>query len=278
MVQVKYITLNDTAREREIPCKIYDGGTTPIVFSHGLAGSMESYKYLGEALAEAGYFVVFPNHEGIDAKLLKEKRPFQAVNEAAQDPANLMRPAEDVSFVIDWLEEQEGLDLSKIGIGGHSWGAFTTLQLCGQAHTSAGVALTTKDPRVAAALAISPAAPSLDPEKAFAPITAPIFHITGTKDDSPIGITTPEARQIPYKLMNNSDQYLLVYEGADHMVFAAQRRGNKFSELDLQILESTAACAVGFFNKYLRGVQSPIDTDEFYVSLAAQNSNERKKS
>lgn len=275
-LEIKYITLTDPARNREIPCKIYAGGAVPIVFSHGLAGSMESYKYLGEAMAEAGFFAVFPNHEGIDAKLLKEKRPFQAVKDAAADPENLMRPAQDVSFVIDWLEQQDELDCSKIGIGGHSWGAFTTLQLSGQKHTSKGVALTTKDPRAKAAFAISPAAPSLNPEEAFSGINIPMFHTTGTKDDSPVGLTTPEDRQIPFKLINADGQYLIVYEGADHMVFAAQRRGNKFSELDYQIMESTAACAVGFFKKYLSGEESPIDNDEFYVKLPAQNSNQRK--
>lgn len=276
ITEIKYITLTDTSREREIECKIYAGGTVPVVFSHGLGGSMESYKYLGEALAEAGFYAIFPNHDGIDAKLLKEKRPYQALMDATRVDANIINPAKDVSFVMDWLEEQGELNTSKIGIGGHSWGAFTTLQLCGQKHTSKGIELKTKDARVAAALAISPAAPSLNPEVAFAEITTPIMHITGTKDDSPVGLTTPEDRQIPYRLMNNSDQYLVVYEGADHMVFAAQRRGNKFSELDLQIMESTAALAAEFFKKYLLGAQSPIDTDEFYASLAAQNSNERK--
>lgn len=275
-VQVKYITLKDQSRDREIECKIYNGGNVPIVFSHGLGGSMESYKYLGEALAEAGFFVIFPNHNGIDAKLLKEKRPYQALMEATKIEENLRAPALDVRFVMDWLEEQENIDSTKIGIGGHSWGSFTTLQICGQRHTSTGDLLGTKDERVTAALAISPSAPKIDHDTAFAEVTAPILHITGTKDDSPVSMALPEDRQIPYKLMNKSDQYLIVFEGADHMVFAAQRRGNKFSDLDLEIMESTADASVAFFNKYLLEEDSPIDNDDFYANLAAQNSNERK--
>jgi hypothetical protein len=67
-----------------------------------------------------------------------------------------------------------------------------------------------------------------------------------------------------------------VFEGADHMVFAAQRRGNKFSELDLQVMESTVAASAEFFKKYLLGAKSAIDSDEFYANLAAQNLNQRK--
>lgn len=275
-IETKYITLTDATRNREIECKIYSGGNVPIVFSHGLGGSMESYKYLGEALAEAGFYVVLPNHDGIDAKLLKEKRPYQALMEATKIEENFTNPAKDVSFVMDWLEAESDLDCSKIGIGGHSWGAFTTLQLCGQKHMSSGYELDTKDERVVAALAISPSAPKQRPEQAFTDIATPIMHITGTKDDSPVGLTNPEDRQIPFKLMNNSDQYLIVFEGADHMVFAAQRRGNKFSELDLQVMESTSAASVAFFKKYLLEEQSPIDNDEFYANLAAQNFNQRK--
>lgn len=277
----KYITLTDEARNREIPCKVYVPefeATHPIIFSHGLGGSMESYKYLGEALAAAGFLVIHPNHDGIDAKLLKERRPFQAIKEAADDEINLMRPAEDVKFIMDWLAKQTEFEVddSKIGVGGHSWGAFTTLQLVGQKHTSRNVPLTTKDERITAAIAISPAAPHHEPEAAFSDIKPPILHITGTKDDSPVGITTPEARQNPFKMMNKSDQYLVVFEDADHMVFAAQRRGNKFSELDLRIMDSTAKTSVEFFKKYLYEVKSAIDEDDFSDSLTAQNKFERK--
>ena len=274
----EYITLIDESRDnREVECKIYNGGETPIIFSHGLGGSKDGYEYLAQYWAENGFFVIHPNHVGTDSALLEMERPFKALKEAANDPQQLHDRPQDIIFVLNWLEEQDEFDIdtSKIGLAGHSFGAFTTLATIGQAHSNKGE-LRYKDERVTAAIAISPSAPRENQEAAFANIDIPIFHITGKKDDSPVGLTNPEDRKLPYKLMNNSDQYLTVFENADHMIFASQRRRNIFSDEDNNIMHSTKEIGLEFWKKYLSEGESAIDTDEFYANLPAQNLTERK--
>lgn len=258
MTNTEYITINDESREREIPLKIYvpqSPNGAAIIFSHGLGGSMESYKYLGEAWADSGFLSIHPSHDGIDDKLLKLERPFKALKEATNIEDNIYNPPLDIKFVLDWLETQKEfeVDLEKIGIGGHSWGGFTTFTILGQKHSSKGHKLNFKDERIKAAISLSPQAPKLNPEEAFSAIDVPVLHITGKFDDSPVGLTTPEDRQLPFKYMNNSDQYLIVFDKADHMIFAAQRRKDNFTEDDLKIMDSTTKATSEFWKKYLVG-------------------------
>jgi predicted dienelactone hydrolase len=57
-------------------------------------------------------------------------------------------------------------------------------------------------------------------DKAFGPIKIPCLHMTGTLDDSPVGDVKAAERRVPYDHMTKADQYLIVFEGGDHMTFA----------------------------------------------------------
>src|SRR5207244_281867 len=71
--------------------------------------------------------------------------------------------ARDISLVIDSLADLEvrfpelkgKMDRTKIGVGGHSYGAFTAM-LLGGARTFGNPPLLVADPRVTAILAMSP--------------------------------------------------------------------------------------------------------------------------
>jgi hypothetical protein len=91
-----------------------------------------------------------------------------------------------------------------------------------------------------------------NPDKAYAGIKIPIFHLTGTLDDSPIGDTKPEERRIPFDHIKNAEEYLLILDGADHMVFAGRSgvRGNRSKDPvfhDLIRLSTTV-----FWDAYLK--------------------------
>jgi len=63
-------TFRDAARRRDIPVRIYEPAGAArglIMFSHGLGGTRESYRYLGEAWSAHGYRVVHVQHPGSDA-------------------------------------------------------------------------------------------------------------------------------------------------------------------------------------------------------------------
>jgi len=252
-VQTEEYNWYDSTRNREVPVKIYlpkdSTGPFPIIiFSHGLGGSREGYKYLGEYWASHGFVSVHPTHRGSDSEVYKHSlRPVRALALAAQDPANSINRFKDISFVIDKLYQlnvsdtllKGKLNLDEIGAGGHSFGAYTVL---GSAGMKIILPVSSQryytDIRIKAAIAMSPPAKELPDsvlDQIYGGIKIPFFVMTGTKDNSPfmmfskftnhkgpLGITTAAERRIPFDHMNGPNDYLLVLNGGDHMVFSGR--------------------------------------------------------
>lgn len=255
----------DAARARTIPVRIYyPGGEGPfpvIVFSHGLGGSRDGYRYLGEWWASHGYVSVHIQHPGSDASLLHSARPLRDLIEAAKNPRNAIDRPKDVSFALDTLarlESQPGfvlrgkLDLSKVGVGGHSFGAYTALAASGRTvgQGRAG-SLDLRDPRIKACVALSPPSKGERDCPLYASFAVPCLHMTGTKDMSPIGGTTPAQRRAPYDCIHGPDQYLVTFAGGDHMVFSGRlRRTPEPTDARFQRLVCEATTA--FWDAYLK--------------------------
>ena len=136
----------DESRGREVPVKIYypadlKNRAPAIIFSHGLGGSREGYEYLGRFWAENGLISIHLQHAGSDEAVWKgKKQPLAEMRKAAANPANALERVKDVSFTLDRLAKinnQPGplkglINLQKIGLAGHSFGAHTTLLIAGQ--------------------------------------------------------------------------------------------------------------------------------------------------
>ena len=261
---------NDQKRNRDVPVKIYypTEGAAPfpiIVFSHGLGGSREGYEYLGRHWAANGYASVHLQHIGSDESLLINRRDLRAtLNEAASGRNALMR-ARDVSFAIEQLEAMNAaedsplrnkLDLQQIGMAGHSFGANTTLMTCGMKLVGPrGQGISLREPRIKAAIAMSPPSPKAgDYQATFGAVRLPLFHMTGTKDDSVImeAGTTAEQRRVAFDNIRGADSYLMILRDGDHMVFSGRNAGNRNEQRDARhhslILQSSTA----FFDAYLR--------------------------
>ncbi len=285
----------DAPRHRIVPVKIYyppTGGPSPvIIFSHGLGGSREGYEYLGRYWAAHGYVSVHLQHPGSDAAVWQDKPVTELKSSLRQSAANLAnaanRPA-DVSFAIDQLEKlnrensplKNRLDLARLGMAGHSFGAFTALAVAGQVFLMPGDReISYADPRVKAAVAMSAPVPvrknTLD--RAFGKIKIPVFHMTGTEDSSPIGETKPAERRVPFDHIHGADQYLLTLTGGDHMIFGGVSRGlsaEKEREFKALICESSGA----FWDAYLKG-DAPAKgwlTNDFKTVLATNGTFEIK--
>ncbi len=166
----------DKSRHREAPAKIYfpktGRGPFPIIiFSHGLGGSRDGYEYLGRHWAGCGYVSVHLQHKGSDTAVWKgQARPMEAMRDSIADPQNAVNRLLDVRFAIDQMEKMnraEGplkgrLDLSRIGMAGHSFGAWTTLAAIGEtAVQPGGREPSLADPRIKAAIAMSAPAPAI---------------------------------------------------------------------------------------------------------------------
>jgi predicted dienelactone hydrolase len=271
-VEVRLFDWTDAKRNRKVPVKIYypAGAGIPsplIVFSHGLGGSREGYEYLGRHWAGHGYISVHIQHLGSDDQVWRDQaRPMQSMRRAAADPQNAIDRARDVSFVIDQMEKLNGeedvfrdrIDLGRIGVAGHSFGANTTLVAAGQIFIlPGGKELGFSDPRVKAAIPMSSPVPRNkdDLGRAFGKITVPCLHMTGTLDDSPIGETTAADRRLPFDNIVGADQFLVIFNGGDHMIFSGRSRptsvagqGKKDALFQDLIRQSTTA----FWDAYLR--------------------------
>ena len=155
----------DAKRDRVVPVKVFfpkgDGPFPVVVFSHGLGGSRENYEYLGNYWAAHGIVSVHVQHIGSDDSLWRGGAGERTLRGGMTLKAVLDRPR-DVSFALDQLQTLnkagEGplrgkLDLSKIGMAGHSFGANTTLLIAGM--KLSGIAPPVSDKRVRCAIALS---------------------------------------------------------------------------------------------------------------------------
>ena len=227
----------DTARRRSIPVRIYyplsqrDEKFPVIVFSHGLGGSIDCCSYLATAWASRGFVVVMLQHPGSDENVWKGKvRILHELQEAYRYNWSGRTRALDIRFVLDRLEFLDGqgdwltlkMDLQRIGAGGYDLGCLASLLVAGQLPPDGGASL--YDPRIKAVLAMSPPVngPSRNFKAVYAPISAPVFFVTGTEDDGIVGSTKAHQRRIPFDSLGATDRYLVTMRGADHRVYGGR--------------------------------------------------------
>jgi predicted dienelactone hydrolase len=263
-----YETLwHDGARDRDVPVKIYyptdaKDGSPVIIFSHGLGGSREGYSYLGQYWASHGYVSVHITHHGSDteAAMANGLDQFKQTAEAiATDPMNALDRVKDVSFIIDQLtganaDEKSPLfhrmDLSRIGMAGHSYGASTTMLVCGELSHSGH---TFTEDRIKCAIAMSPpvSVPKAMYDRTYAGVKIPLFVMTGTRDDSPIGESKAVDRRVPFDHVKDIPAYLIIFQDADHLLFSGKHRVKQATDdRDQQLVLQGS---VAFWDAYLRG-------------------------
>src|SRR5262245_27097419 len=159
-----------------------------IIFSHGFGGCGTQSKFLTQALAEHGYWVFAPNHR--DARCGPGGRggamalPEASFRDAAQwtDKTYADR-RDDVRAIMKVLRDSAALaarlDLSQLGLVGHSLGGYTVLGL-------GGAWASWKTPGIKAVLALSPYAQPFLAHNTFSGLSAPVMFQGGTLD---LGIT-----------------------------------------------------------------------------------------
>ncbi len=258
---------HDEARNRDVPVKIFypkaaEGRFPVIVFSHGLGGSRDGYPYLGRHWASHGYVCVYLQHIGSDSSVWQGGKNFMAeMKKAAANPSNSLNRPLDVRFAIDRiakLNQEDGtfkgkLDMDRIGMAGHSFGAYTTLAAVGQVFVlPGGIEKTLADPRIKAAIAMSSPVPAnrTRHEKAFGSISVPVYHMTGTLDDSPIGDSKAADRRVPFDHAKLADTYLLILRDGDHMVFSG--RVGIARPLDKPQQDLIRSSSLAFWDAYLK--------------------------
>jgi len=260
----------DEGRRRRVPVKLYfpqtNMGRFPvIVFSHGLGGSREGYAYLGRYWAAHGYFSLHLQHPGSDDSVWRgELQPREALRRVIADPRNSLDRVMDVRFALDQMEKlncergpfQGRMDLDKVGMAGHSFGAWTTQAVAGEVFFGpAGKSISWSEPRIRAAVIMSPSPPRQRDklEEAFAGIKIPCLHMTGTLDDSPLGDTSANERRLPFDHIRGAEQYLITFIGGDHMIFSGRGLRAKEREKDAMFQRLICISSTAFWDAYLKG-------------------------
>ena len=235
-------TVKDQGRQREIPMRVYlpsEKKPAPVVlFSHGLGGSRAGYAYLGRHWASRGYVAIFLEHRVSDTSGVR----------------NFLLRVKDVPAVIDQLErwnKSDGhalagmLDLSRIGMSGHSLGASTTEAMSGQVFSHGKFSYT--DSRIKAAIALSPSGPGRggDPKEAFGSVKIPWMLMTGTRDGD------VKSRQAVFAALPPGGKYELVLDGAEHSVFMDHTSPRGTGKRNLDYHQAILALSTAFWDAWL---------------------------
>ena len=286
----------DDARARAVPAKIYypasgTGACPVIVFSHGLGGSRDGYAYLGECWASNGFVSVHLQHVGSDDSAWRgQTNAMESMRAAAANPKEILDRPRDVKFALDQLEAlnrtagsplRGRLDLKRVGVAGHSFGAYTALAAAGRVFSlPGGREFDLHDARITACIALSAPARGTPAEKAsYAKFAVPCLHMTGTEDTSPIGDTKAEQRRIPYDAIAAPAQYLVNFQGGDHMIFSGRPKAGERTASDAEYQKMIRTCTLAFWNAYLKNdavALAWLQKDGLPQTLGAKAKLERK--
>jgi len=257
---------------RTLAPPIAQRGPFPVVFlEHGTGVVPSIYTVLAEGLASMGFVVVAINHtpdslisvfpDGHQARF----RPYwpadadrrtqgEAIGKFAEDV--LVR---DVRFVLDKLGKMQShgdfwhgqLDLSRVGIVGHSMGGTTA-------------ALATKEnPRILAGVNLDGSTyPGMNADVRPVEVHKPLLFIMTEEHAS-----NPEVRVHEY-LGSGSNTYYVVMSGTDHMSFTDShlivsrfardlKADNSVFERAVLTSTLTRSLVEEFFGKYLKGDSAP---------------------
>ena len=276
------VTLTDSSRSRDIAVHVtYPEGAGPfpvIVFSHGAGGSGQTYKELARFWATHGFVVLAPTHA--DSLAGKGKDPTleavrETVNDAAQDPKGWENRARDLAFVVAATAAVEArvpalkdkLDAARVGVGGHSYGAFSAQLLAGATVDlpKGARAKSFADPIPKAFLLLSPQGKGQQglTEKSWVSVERPLMVVTGTLDKGVKG-QDPSWRLDPYQLSPPGGKYAVFIEGASHLSLTgltaepgaaiprAKGKASASVEEEVAIFKDVRIASLAFWEAYLK--------------------------
>lgn len=261
VLTVENNVLHDPARNKNIPVKIYYpaavGQFPVIIFSHGALASRDAYPALGQYWASYGYVSIHPSH----ADSVADFHFLGTLRQALSDPQAWENRPEDVSFIIDSLAHVEKfapqlvgkLDLRHIGVGGHSFGAYTAGLIGGTTILVPGKTAPQSfaDKRVSAIVLLSPQGEGIMglTEHSWDDVRVPMLLMYGSRDFGPFGEPATWRSEAFAKVPPAGNKYEVELEGGTHMGFAGLFRdgGHRVEVFHCAQLETLA-----FWDAYLK--------------------------
>ncbi len=205
-----------------------------IVYSHGYSGCSHSSVFLAESLARSGFIVIAPDHtddlkacslredfvreRGYTVKLLKKAiRLSRALSSGEYDTGHFKYRYMEVSAAVDWIIDTGGdpaspfyrlVDSERIGIVGHSLGAYSALAV-------SGVIDIAHDPRITAVVAMSGPGDRVFTCDKMAEVKIPAMLMYGGNERG----RKEGGLELQFRCLSEP-KFLLVISGADHLTFA----------------------------------------------------------
>ncbi len=279
----------DNSRDREIPLLIFlpeSLAAAPVIlFSHGLGGSRETAVYLGEHWSARGYLTVFMQHAGSDSGILDGVPAAQLLSalQAAASAENVIARIADVSAVIDQLEVwnsdgshslNQRMNLDRLGMSGHSFGARTTQTTSGE--IVPWLSYSTRDPRIKAAMPLSGSVTDIaTAAELLADVDIPWLVMTGSNDVSVVNDTTVEDRLAVFPALPVGSKYELVLFEGEHHAFTDRPLSAIQNPRNPAHHPAIMALSTAFWDSTLRDDQSAmqwLEGDDVRSVLAAEDS------
>jgi predicted dienelactone hydrolase len=210
--------------------------------------------------------VVLLQHPGSDRRLLGElttRELMTSLQTKSWDQESRDRLL-DVDFLLNALPEWQAnpnhflsstMDLDRIALGGHSYGAVTTQTLIGQRFPDAEAYL---EPRLKAAILMSPSPGRiLEPRDAFGHIHRPVLCLSGSEDRSPLRRSvSPTYRELVYESLPAGCAYQAIFEGAQHGDWITENFQSSSHKEMVQV--KAGKLVVNFLDAHLRQDQNAL--------------------
>jgi len=269
--EVAGLVLHDEKRNKDVRVRIFypviAGKYPVIIFSHGAGGSDTCCEALTRHWATYGYITIQPIHDDSVVQRSSsgdENASFpQAVHEALKNPALWESRPRDISFLLDSLSALQKrvaglngkIDTSRIGVAGHSMGAYTAEAVAGALVDVPGhPGQNFSDPRAKAILGLSPQGPGQFglTTHSFSNVSLPFMGITGSLDN--LGPLANAAwHKIPFERSQPGNKYEVFIQGASHMSFiTAETVNSARSSQAAAILGYTNSASLAFWDAYLK--------------------------
>lgn len=266
--------IDESRGGRIVPVKAYypgnyKGAPVPVIlWSHGLGGSVDGAAFLSRHIAGHGFVVLHIQHPGTDSSLWegKDGHPWDIIRKTPIPRSATLDRFADVPFVLDRLKDWAArnpaigdiMDLTRIGMSGHSFGALTTQVMAGQMFPDEkGVLRVFRETRFTAGIVYSPVPIQHlaldDPQDIYGTIRLPLLHMTGTNDVSPLEGFDYKKRLIVHRHAGGGEQYLHILQGGDHMIYNGSRGQLEENPLRAAHEEEIKRVALAFWDAHLKG-------------------------
>lgn len=277
------VTGETIARPFRVNVYIPEGLSQPapvVVISHGLGSSPEAFRYLGTHLASHGFGAVIPQHIGSDAS--RREDLIEGIVGSDVNPVEFIDRPLDIRFALNELERLSAsnpalanrFNWQQVGVIGHSFGGYTALVLAGAnpniprlqqecrdlpptlnlapilqclGDRLPNFTYSLADPRVKAAIAISPIGSIILGPESMEDIQVPLFMIGGSND---FIASTIQEQVHPFFWLTTPARYLSIIIPSVHTYADDTRTIQNQAQDELGLLLAGPSPEVG--REYLR--------------------------